>query len=163
MMSPHRKSWRDLRTTACCFIIGGVSLIDTWLIVRHAEIIQVTEENPVGRMLLTLGNGDVSLFVACKLLGTVVVLTSLFWLSANYWLIAQPVIRCITVFQTWLLWYLCISEKHVGYTERTKLYLVIVIAAICLMPFVRDRFSARVLIVQLQRAIVRMVPQRRMS
>lgn len=155
--------WRCVRTVSCCLIIGGVSLVDTWLIVRHAEILSVTEENPVGRFLLTLGGGDVALFVVCKLTGTVVVLAALCWLAANYWLIAQPVIRCITVFQTWLLWYLCISDAHVDYPHQTKYYLAITIGVICLLPFLRERFPGRLLTGQLQRVSVQMVPQRRMS
>ncbi len=162
-MSSQSKWWRDVRTVSCCLLIGGVSLVDTWLIVRHAEILQVTEENPVGRLLLTLGNGDVSLFVGCKLLGTALVLAALFWLSANYWVIAQPVIRCITVFQSWLLWYLCVADPSVGYPHRTKVYVAVVIAAICLMPYLRERFSRRFVISQLRRVFIQMFPQRRIS
>ncbi len=163
MMSSRSNWFRDARTTTCCLIIGGVSLIDTWLIVRHAEILQVTEENPVGRLLLHVGNGDVSLFVACKLLGTVVVLTTLIWLSSNYSQIAQPVTRCITAFQCWLLWYLCISDTATTYAGHTKICLVFVILAICLLPLVRERLSGKLTSWQLHRAFAQSILQRRIS
>jgi len=163
MMSSQSTWFREARTTLCCLIIGGVSLFDTWLIVLHAEILQVTEENPIGRLLLKLGNGDVSLFVVCKLLGTAVVLMSLFWLSANYRLIAQPVIRCITAFQCWLLWYLCFSDASMLYANHTKFYLAIVTVGICLNPFVKERLSGWAFWRRLHVAIAQRVPRWRVS
>ena len=46
---------------------------DALLVVVHHEVIDYTEQNPLGRWLLQHGGGDVWLFVCVKFAGTAVV------------------------------------------------------------------------------------------
>ena len=55
-------------------LIGLVAAYDTYLLVKLQESIVHFEKNPLGLLLLELDNGSVALFVACKLVGTSIVL-----------------------------------------------------------------------------------------
>ncbi len=54
-------------------MIGLISAYDTFLIVKLQALLRETEQNPIGRMLIT-EDGDVSYFVAVKMAGTIVAL-----------------------------------------------------------------------------------------
>lgn len=112
--SPQRWPFELLDTLFClkCLFIAGVSLFDAWLIAVHADLITETEQNPIGKYLLEIGNGDITLFVIAKAVGTLVVLTALIALWKFLRPIAFPVVNGITSIQVWLLWYLtCFTNQ----------------------------------------------------
>jgi len=91
---------------AMWMIVGAVSCYDAYLIQRYQFSIQVLEENPIGRWLLEVGQGEVLLFVRAKLAGTLVVLTVLAWLYRHWRRIAHPTAIALATFQLGLLVYL---------------------------------------------------------
>ena len=54
--------------------IGLVGALDTYLTVKYRNHMPQVEENPVGCLLMRLDGGDVSLFVGCKVAGTILAL-----------------------------------------------------------------------------------------
>lgn len=87
-------------------LISAVSIYDTILIVVFSESIEVMEENPVGIWLLTVGNGNIWLFVRAKLAGTLIVLTTLKWMHHRRSNKTLPVTSSIAAYQTGLFTYL---------------------------------------------------------
>lgn len=119
--------------------IGLVSVYDAWLVVLHSDDILDFEHNLVGQYLIRRMQGDVTLFVACKLCGTAVVTLALAWLGTIHYRLAVPVARSLTVFQLWLLWFLKVSET---YDPRTPLFTGMALTAvlgICVWPLVAER------------------------
>lgn len=55
-------------------IIGLISGYDCYWLVKNQEVLAQVEKNPVGLWLIHLDQGDVALFAAAKLTGTVIVL-----------------------------------------------------------------------------------------
>ena len=87
-------------------LIIGISLYDTFLLVRFQDCIEQTEKNPFGVWLIEAGNGDVEVFVRAKLAGTFVVILTLFQMYRTNSRKTLPVISSIAVYQLWLLAYL---------------------------------------------------------
>jgi hypothetical protein len=54
--------------------IGLVGAVDTYLTVKYRAVMPAVEENPVGKWLMRLDGQDVSLFVGCKMGGTILAL-----------------------------------------------------------------------------------------
>jgi hypothetical protein len=54
--------------------IGLVGALDTYLTVKFRVVIPHMEQNPLGKLLLRLDGGDVSLFVGCKVAGMIIAL-----------------------------------------------------------------------------------------
>ena len=54
--------------------IGLVSAYDAYWLVKLREVIVENELNPIGRFLIYIDNGDVSLFLGLKFGGTILVL-----------------------------------------------------------------------------------------
>lgn len=86
--------------------IGAVSLYDTYLIVRFRDLISITEENPIGRWLLEMADGQIGIFVRVKLAGTVMVLSLLMLMWKMRMRILFPVATMIASWQTGLIIYL---------------------------------------------------------
>ncbi len=101
-MSVLRPNWFPL----LCVLIGLVSLYDTFLIVKFSWSIRQLEENPLGRWLIDIANGDVGGFVRVKLAGTVIVLSVLTMLQKLKSRKAFPVTSSIAAYQTGLFTYL---------------------------------------------------------
>jgi hypothetical protein len=92
--------------------IGVISSIDLyWSIVYQSQLYEI-ELNPLGRFLIAMDNGQVSLFMAVKMLGTIAVLGALVvlyhWRRSTAW----PVMTSIFVFQSLLLVYIgqCVAN-----------------------------------------------------
>jgi len=86
--------------------IGFVSAIDVYWSIVLQEVLIETELNPIGKFLIKASNGDVALFMFCKVMGLVVVLGILAILYNYKKRIAWCSIIGVAIFQFWLLWYL---------------------------------------------------------
>jgi hypothetical protein len=88
-------------------LIGLVGALDTYLTVRFRDVMFAVEENPLGRLLIRLGGGDVSLFVGLKVAGTILALGVLGWIGAHTRKsFAFAVITPVALAQITLVWYL---------------------------------------------------------
>ena len=86
--------------------IGVISSVDLyWSIVYQSQLYEI-ELNPLGRLLISMDNGGVSLFMAVKMLGTVAALGVLVVLYHWRQSIAWPVMISIFIFQLLLLAYI---------------------------------------------------------
>ena len=63
----------------CCAIIVLVASIDTYWLSKNSDIIIHVEQNPLGQYLIELDNGDVSLFIFCKFIGTYLSIATLYF------------------------------------------------------------------------------------
>ncbi len=97
-----KKNWFPLLIT----LIAAVSLYDTALIVVFSDSIGVMEQNPMGRWLLNIGDGNVWLFVRAKVAGTITVLALLTLMYSRRSRKAFPVTSSIAAYQTGLFTYL---------------------------------------------------------
>ena len=88
------------------FVIAAVSLYDTYLIVEYKDVIDSTEQNPVGIYLIQLSHGGIELFVRTKLAGTLVVLGVLGFMRKFRSRIVMPVTTGVASYQTGLFVYL---------------------------------------------------------
>lgn len=104
-MSVIRPHWFPL----LCALIALVSLYDTFLIVQYSWSINLLEENPVGRWLLNVADGEVGVFVRVKLAGTVIVLTILAVLKKLRSRKAFPVTTSVAAWQAGLFTYLVLA------------------------------------------------------
>jgi hypothetical protein len=96
--------------------IGIISSVDIYWSIVNQEILMEAEENPIGRYLIEREDGDIALFMAIKVAGTITalgILVILYHWNKRY---AWPIIIALTVAQFWLLNYL----NSVG-GERTAL------------------------------------------
>jgi hypothetical protein len=91
-----------------CFVIAIISAIDLYFIGKTRTIIQESEENPIGQYLIVLDNGDISLFMATKFLGTMLALYILFKLHRLQFKHILLVTSVIAIAQILLLIYLFI-------------------------------------------------------
>lgn len=101
-MSVLRRIWFP----ALCCLIVGVSLYDTFLIVKYADHIATMEENPIGVWLLRIANGGIGVFVRAKLAGTLIVLAVLLTMWKRKSRTVVPVTTSLAVYQLGLLTYL---------------------------------------------------------
>ena len=62
---------------AMVMIIGCVSIYDVYWSFKTAEVLKETEQNPLGTWLISADGGDISLFMTCKMVGTMIVLMSI--------------------------------------------------------------------------------------
>tara|TARA_R100000008_G_C3472745_1_gene109812 strand:+ start:142 stop:477 length:336 start_codon:yes stop_codon:yes gene_type:complete len=74
---------KDMKSKAImhisCIIIVFVSAIDTYWLSKNSEFITQVEQNPIGQYLIYLDNGDVSLFIFCKFIGTYLSIATLYF------------------------------------------------------------------------------------
>ena len=91
-----------------CFVIAIISAIDLYFIGKTRTIIQESEENPLGLYLIRLDNGDISLFIAVKFLGTLLALYVLFKLHRLQFKYILLITWVIAIAQILLLIYLFI-------------------------------------------------------
>lgn len=101
-LKPLNHAWY----TIMCTFVGIVSLYDAFLVVRFSDSILQLEQNPIGRMLIELDGGDVGLFVATKMVGTVMVLGSLAGIYVLSRRLAYPIAGGVSIFQAGLSCYL---------------------------------------------------------
>lgn len=90
----------------CVSIIVCISAIDLYWLSKNRVVIVAMEQNPLGKWLLHADNGDVSLFILCKFLGTFVVIGSIYFLKFYKTKYAKTVAITISIIQIILLCYL---------------------------------------------------------
>jgi len=100
-----RRGW----FAALWLFIGAVSAIDTYLIFRFRDLMWRLEENPVGRYLIELDEGNVTVFILTKIAGTVVVMSVLAGLHVYRRRMSFPVTASVAAFQLRLLVYVALS------------------------------------------------------
>ena len=61
-----RFAFRHRWFIAALVFISIVSIYDAWLIARFRESIVFMEENPAGRWLLRINNGEIGVFIRVK-------------------------------------------------------------------------------------------------
>ena len=86
--------------------IGFISSIDLYWSVKNQHIMLCNEQNPVGRYLMRLDDGDVALFMGIKMAGTTLALGFLIFLYHYKRTYAWISIVSLTVGQFFLLYYL---------------------------------------------------------
>ena len=62
----------------CCIIIILISAIDIYWLIKNADLILHYEQNPIGIWLINKDNGSVALFTSLKVIGTFIVIGTLF-------------------------------------------------------------------------------------
>ena len=90
----------------CVTIIVCISAIDIYWLSKNRDFIIPMEKNPLGTWLLHADNGDVSLFILCKFLGTFVVIGSIYFLKFHKSKYVRTVAITIATAQIILLCYL---------------------------------------------------------
>ncbi len=90
----------------CVTIIVCISGIDIYWLSKNRDFIIPMEKNPLGTWLLHADNGDVSLFILCKFLGTFVVIGSIYLLKFHKSKYVRTVAITIAIAQIILLCYL---------------------------------------------------------
>ena len=89
-----------------CWVIITISSIDMYWLSKNKDGIVESEKNPIGRYLIELDDGDVSLFIFWKFMGTFAVIYFLqkFFIKRNG--LALIVVGGVAAIQTLLLLYL---------------------------------------------------------
>ena len=106
----NRFSWINRTLLIGCFVmILLVSAVDTWFTSINDNILNV-EKNPFCTWLLQMDAESCSFFVAGKILGTILVLSTLLGLLRLEYRYAWLVIIAVTLFQVGLISYLCLSD-----------------------------------------------------
>lgn len=83
-----------------------VQAYDMYWAIKLRESLYANELNPVGRWLIKVDGGDVSLFMALKLIGTVLTLSIISLLCVRRYQIGLVVCCAFAAFQGFLLWFL---------------------------------------------------------
>jgi hypothetical protein len=102
----------DLRSIAfpvLWLFIGVISAFDTYLTVRFQEHLAENEKNPIGCLLLELSNGEPSLLVGVKFLGSTLVLGIITALYLKNRRLGFLVTSGLALFQLGLLGYLVLA------------------------------------------------------
>mgnify|MGYP003647957274 CR=1 FL=1 len=92
------------------YLIGFISAIDVYYAIKFSRTLLIMEENPFGKYLIKIAGGDVSLFIGCKVAGTVIVLGVL----QNAFLLGKEKTKLnvhrvtfgVFTFQVWLFLYM---------------------------------------------------------
>jgi hypothetical protein len=86
--------------------VSAVSVYDGYLVVRTGDMIRDFELNPVGQLLLDCNDGDPTLFLIAKTVGTLLVVFMLTALNRRSERLARPVAFTVALFQSGLLIFL---------------------------------------------------------
>lgn len=86
--------------------IGLISVWDLFLAVKYRHFLIEFEENPIGRLIIIVDDGDIALFVLTKFAGTVIVLGVLALIYEKLKAKTQAIILPIFMFQLFVLFYL---------------------------------------------------------
>ena len=106
MMACKQLCCRRVVVACCALLIAVISVHDAALVVLNDDVIMQSEQNPMGRWMLNIADGEVFLFVAVKLLGTTTVCT-LILAMLRYWpRKAVTISSAVACFQVGLLTYL---------------------------------------------------------
>lgn len=94
------------RFAVLCSFIGAVSVHDAYLVLHNRQTILEHEKNPIGRWMIELGGGEVTLFVSVKLTTTAAVCSLLIWMYRRRPQQTECVTMGVAAFQLGLLLYL---------------------------------------------------------
>ncbi len=94
---------------ALWLFIGAVSAMDCYLLFRFRDLMWELEENPIGRYLIELDSGNVTVFILTKAAGTVVVMCVLAGLYVYRRRWSFPITGSIAAFQLTLFIYVALS------------------------------------------------------
>ena len=103
--APKRRS-RDRLFIGLWLFIIGVSVHDGYLVLSNRWIMEEEEQNPVGRWLIQINDGDIWLLLLVKSAGTIVVGILLLLLRARRPRLALTVCAAVASFQLLLLCWL---------------------------------------------------------
>ena len=96
-----------LALVVCSLIaIAAISVHDAMLLALSDQVIHETEQNPIGRWLITLGGGEVWLFIAIKLAGTTTACTAIAAMFTRWPKQSLTIASSVACFQGALLVYL---------------------------------------------------------
>lgn len=108
--------WHSTQFSSVCYlmIVSIVAVYDMIMTVTYSSSLQFMEENPIGRWLMGIHNmnhwygqtPDLSFFLTMKVLGTVIVLTTMYLLIRWRARIGNPVSIGVSSFQILLAFYL---------------------------------------------------------
>ena len=101
----HRQRGEIVFAGLILFMLA-VSVHDAALVVLNREIISHMEQNPVGRWLIEINDGDVWLFIGLKMLGTAISCAALLTLYQVWQRAAETAAISVACFQLALLLYL---------------------------------------------------------
>jgi hypothetical protein len=109
----HALGW-NLPTSHATFValwlfIIGVSVHDGYLVLSSRRVIAITEQNPVGRLLLEQSGGDVWGLLAAKSAGTLLAATLLWMLFWSHRRIGLTVCAAVAAVQFLLLLWLYLA------------------------------------------------------
>ena len=62
---------------SCVAIIASVSMYDVYWSFKTQFVLAETEQNPIGKWLINLDNGDIALFMTVKMMGTMFVILAI--------------------------------------------------------------------------------------
>ena len=97
----------------CSIIIVLVAAIDTYWLSKNRSIIIHVEQNPIGQYLISLDDGDVSIFILCKMIGTYTVICMLYAILHYSPKHAIGIATMLALAQLILLYYLYCWESSV--------------------------------------------------
>ncbi len=106
MSSPWGVALQPLIFPSLWLLIGCISAVDTYLTVKFRESLVFLESNPIANALLDLDQGDGSLLIGFKFLGSTLalgILAALYMQNRRRGIIVSSGIAC---FQVGLLYYL---------------------------------------------------------
>ena len=90
----------------CSIIIVMVAAIDTYWLSKNRSIMIYVEQNPIGQYLIHLDDGDVSIFILCKMIGTYTVICMLYTILHYSQKHATRIATMLALAQLTLLYYL---------------------------------------------------------
>ena len=97
----------------CGMIIVMVAAIDTYWLSKNRSIIIHVEQNPIGQYLINLNDGDVSVFILCKMIGTYTVICMLYTILYYSPRHAIGIATMLALAQLFLLYYLYYWESSI--------------------------------------------------
>jgi hypothetical protein len=106
--SGFQNGYQNLIFPGLWLLIGSISAIDTYLTVKFRESLVLLESNPIANLLLDLDQGDASLLIGFKFLGSIIALGILAALYLQNRRIGMMVSSGLACFQIGLLYYLLV-------------------------------------------------------
>ena len=104
---PRTAHWTTLIFSLLWLFIIAVSAFDGYLVYRHREqMLMFGSENPIGRALLTMNDGNVAYLLAAKFAGTVVACAAILLIDRSSRRLGLTVAIVIAGLQLWLLCFL---------------------------------------------------------
>lgn len=101
--------WQIVLLASSLLIVVSVTAFDVYWSFKTIELLPEYELNPLGNLLIHLDNGDIALFMTCKMMGTMIVLLSVpcMFVIRRWWGLAAAV--SLACGQIALLLFLCLA------------------------------------------------------